>query len=218
MPGLPIVFFILAAVAVATAAGTIISRNAVHSVLFLVLNFATVAVLYLILGAPFIALSQITVYAGSIMVLFLFVIMLLGAERLPQGKALHWQPLLAIPLALVLFADFAINLFQRVGSSLTVANTPANYGAPQAVGQLLFSQYQLPFLTTAVILMVAVVGAIVLAQPDRPSSRTIPGQAGRRVVPPLTTSQEQSSMQPGVSKETVVSNETEPEQEKILPK
>src|SRR5512138_2097597 len=106
MPGLPLVFFILAAVAIATALGTIISRNAVYSALFLVFNFATIAVMYLILGAPFIALSQITVYAGSIMVLFLFVIMLLGAERLPVGKTLRWQPWVAIPLALILAGEF----------------------------------------------------------------------------------------------------------------
>ena len=78
-----LIFFLLALVAVAAALGMLLSRNAVYAALFLVLNFATVAVLYLILGAPFIALAQITVYAGAIMVLFLFVIMLLGAEKLP---------------------------------------------------------------------------------------------------------------------------------------
>ena len=67
--------------------GMLLSRNAVYAALFLVLNFATVAVFYLILGAPFIALAQMTVYAGAIMVLFLFVIMLLGAEKLQRGQS-----------------------------------------------------------------------------------------------------------------------------------
>src|SRR5512141_2553230 len=115
MPGLPLVFVVLAAIAIAPALGTIISRNAIYSALLLVLNFASIAVIYLTLGAPFIALSQITVYAGSIMVLFLFVIMLLGAERLPQGEALRWQPWLAIPLALILVGEFAYNLFHWTG-------------------------------------------------------------------------------------------------------
>src|SRR5512146_1767510 len=150
MPGLPTVFFILAAVAVGTAIGTITSRNAVYSALFLVLNFATVAVMYLILGAPFIALSQITVYAGSIMVLFLFVIMLLGAERLPAGKALRWQPLAAIPLALLLAADFAFNLVRWTGQPNTIpqagaGSAGASFGDPKAVGELLFTKFALPF-------------------------------------------------------------------------
>src|SRR5512132_2782014 len=116
MPGLPIVFFILAAVAVATALGTIISRNAIYSALFLVLNFATIAVLYLILGAPFIALTQITVYAGSIMVLFLFVIMLLGVERLQHSASLPWQPLVAVPLVVIMVAVLSVNFFGRAGA------------------------------------------------------------------------------------------------------
>lgn len=168
MPGLPIVFFILAAVAIATAIGMLLSRSAIYSALFLVLNFATVAVLYLILGAPFIALSQITVYAGSIMVLFLFVIMLLGAEQLPRSENLRWQPLVAIPLLLVLVGDFVLNAFGRAGA-LPVAAAPADYGAPHLIGETLFSQYILPFEITAVILMISVVGAIILAKPDRPT-------------------------------------------------
>ena len=90
-----ILFIILAVVAIATAAGLLLSRNAVYAALFLVLNFATVAVFYLILNAPFIALTQVTVYAGAIMVLFLFVIMLLGGEKLPKTGVLPWQRPLA---------------------------------------------------------------------------------------------------------------------------
>src|SRR5512141_270969 len=144
MPGLPLVFVVLAAIAIAPAVGKIISRNAIYSALLLVLNFATIAVLYLILGAPFIALSQITVYAGSIMVLFLFVIMLLGAERLGEGEGIRWQPLVAIPLALILVVEFAVNLVRSTGDMGNAAATPADYGAPQAVGQLLFTRYTLP--------------------------------------------------------------------------
>ncbi|MDW8227907.1 MAG: NADH-quinone oxidoreductase subunit J, partial [Anaerolineales bacterium] len=83
-----LLFFILAATAVATALGLLLSRNAVYAALFLVLNFAAIAVFYLLLGAPFVAMTQVTVYAGAIMVLFLFVIMMLGAEKLPKGEVL----------------------------------------------------------------------------------------------------------------------------------
>jgi NADH-quinone oxidoreductase subunit J len=170
MPGSPVVFYILAVVAVASALGMLLSRNAIYSALFLALNFATVAMLYLILGAPFIALSQITVYAGSIMVLFLFVIMLLGAESLPTGDGdLRWQPLLAIPLVLILAADFAVNLVRRSGELVQVVTPQAGFGSPAAIGETLFTQYMLPFEVTAVILLSATVGAIMLAKPDRPA-------------------------------------------------
>jgi NADH-quinone oxidoreductase subunit J len=162
-----IVFFVLAFVAVGTAISMLLTRNAVYSALFLVLNFGAVAILYLILGAPFIALSQITVYAGSVVVLFLFVIMLLGAERLPGGEPLKWQRILAIPLVLLLAADFIMN-FTRLGGSLgALDQPPANYGAPEQVGKVLFTNYALPFEVTAVILLVAAVGAIMLARGDQ---------------------------------------------------
>ena len=108
-----ILFLILALVAIGTALGMLISRNAVYSALFLVLNFVTVAVFYLLLGAPFIAMSQITVYAGAIMVLFLFVIMLLGAESLPNAEVLPWQRPFAITLAVILVGEAAYLLITR---------------------------------------------------------------------------------------------------------
>lgn len=169
MPGSPVVFIILAAVAVGTALGMVLSRNAVYSALFLALNFSAVAMLYLILGAPFIALSQITVYAGSIMVLFLFVIMLLGAENLPNTNELRWQPLLAIPLVVILAGDFALNLVRRSGELAAAASVPDNFGAPAQIGEMLFTQFALPFEVTAVILLTATVGAIMLAKPDKAS-------------------------------------------------
>ena len=89
------------------------SRSAVYSALFLVLNFGTVAVFYILLNAPFIAMSQVSVYAGAIMVLFLFVIMLLGTEVLPPTKALPWQRPLAIILALILAGEAIYLLFFR---------------------------------------------------------------------------------------------------------
>lgn len=166
-----IVFFALAFVAVGTAVSMLITRNAVYSALFLVLNFGTVAILYLILGAPFIAISQITVYAGSVVVLFLFVIMLLGAERMPGGEPLKWQRFLAFPLIGILAVDFALNVTRNGGSLGALENPPAGYGSPADIGRILFTQYALPVEITAIILLVAVVGAILLAKPDQISKR-----------------------------------------------
>src|SRR5512133_931119 len=106
-------FLLLSLIAIATALGLLLSRNAVYSALFLVLNFITVAVFYLLLGAPFIAMAQVTVYAGAIMVLFLFVIMLLGAEALPTAEVLPWQRPLAITLAVLLVSEAAYLLVTR---------------------------------------------------------------------------------------------------------
>lgn len=164
-----LVFLILSLVAIASALGMLLSRNAVYSALFLVLNFVTVAVFYLLLGAPFIAMAQITVYAGAIMVLFLFVIMLLGAESLPESKALPWQRPLAIVLSVLLFAEAAYLLVSKarpVGDVLPnpAANTPENL---QQLGIALFTDYLLPFEVVSILLLVAMVGAIVLTKKEK---------------------------------------------------
>ena len=100
------IFIIVAAVAIFSAAFMLISRNAVHSVLFLVTNFICVAFFYLMLNAPFLGMIQITVYAGAIMVLFMFVVMLLGAERLGTEQPRYpWLAPASAGLAFCLAAD-----------------------------------------------------------------------------------------------------------------
>ena len=159
-----IVFFILALVAVAAALGMLFSKNAIYAAIFLVLNFGTVAVFFLMLGGSFIAVSQIAVYAGAIMVLFLFVIMLLGAEEVGQGGTLKWQMPLALVLGLVLIVESAYVLFTQVGQIENLAPLPEGFGSPASIGQLLFSQYLLPFEITSILLLVAMIGAIVLTR------------------------------------------------------
>jgi NADH-quinone oxidoreductase subunit J len=135
-----------------------------------VLNFATVAIFYLLLGAPFIALAQVTVYAGAIMVLFLFVIMLLGAEKLPRGVVLPWQRPLAIGLAAILLAEAGFLLFQRLQITTGLVDPGAELNtveALRALGLALFNQYLLPFEVTSVLLLVAMVGAIVLTKKEK---------------------------------------------------
>ena len=162
-----IVFSILALVAIVTALGMLLSRSAVYSALFLVLNFGTVAVFYILLNAPFIAMAQISVYAGAIMVLFLFVIMLLGTNVLPASKALPWQRPLAFVLALVLTAESVYLLFIRKAASGEIPQPVETFGSPQAIGNALFNQYLLPFEVTSVLLLVAMVGAIVLTLKEK---------------------------------------------------
>lgn len=165
-----ILFLILAIVAVGTAAGMLLSKNAVYSALFLILNFSTIAVFFLLLGAPFIAMAQVTVYAGAIMVLFLFVIMLLGAEELPERSQADWQKPLALVLALVLLAESVYLVFVRGDVLAQIEAAPSDYASPQAIGELLFSQYLLPFEVTSVLLLAAMVGVIVLTQKEKRGS------------------------------------------------
>jgi len=165
-----ILFFILAGVAVASAIGLLVSRNSVYAALFLVLNFATVAVFYLLLGAPFIAMAQVTVYAGAIMVLFLFVIMLLGAEKLPRAVGLPWQRPLAIALAVILTGEAGFLLFQRLRITTGLADPGAQLNSSaslQTLGTALFNQYLLPFEVTSVLLLVAMIGAIVMTKKEK---------------------------------------------------
>lgn len=165
-----ILFLILAVTAIATASGLLLSRNAVYAALFLVLNFATVAVFYLILGAPFVAMAQVTVYAGAIMVLFLFVIMLLGAEKLPRGEVLPWQRPLAIGAAAILLAEAVYLLVERARTSslLPLPGPEANtMESLREMATLLFTDYLLPFEVTSILLLVAMIGAIVLTKREK---------------------------------------------------
>ena len=165
-----ILFLVLALVAIATAMGMLMSRNAIYSALFLVLNLVTIAVFYLLLGGPFIAMAQITVYAGAIMVLFLFVIMLLGAESLPKAEILPWQGPLAGILGVTLIVEAAYLLVTRARpeGEIIPPGEAVNLSATiQQLGLALFRDYLLPFEVTSVLLLVAMVGAIVLIRKER---------------------------------------------------
>ena len=164
-----LLFIVLALVAIVSAIGMLLSRSAIYSALFLVLNFATVAVFFLLLNAPFIAVAQVSVYAGAIMVLFLFVIMLLGAERaVGQTQSIPWQRPLAITLGIILLVESGfIVASQRGMFPFITSELPADFGSPALVGSELFSRYLLPFEVTSVLLLVAMIGAIVLTKNEK---------------------------------------------------
>ncbi|HLE13911.1 MAG TPA: NADH-quinone oxidoreductase subunit J [Anaerolineales bacterium] len=165
-----LLFLILAVVSIASALAMLFSRNAIYSALFLILNFGTISVFYLLLGAPFLAMVQVTVYAGAIMVLFLFVIMLLGAEQLRSTQTIPWQQPLAFLLGAILLAE-TVYLFFTIGDQgaalPSITALVSDFGSPTAIGELLFNQYLLPFEVTSVLLLVAMVGAIVLTKSEK---------------------------------------------------
>jgi NADH-quinone oxidoreductase subunit J len=154
------VFILVAATAIGTALGLVIRPNPLHGALFLVANLFCVAVLYLMLRAEFLALAQVIVYAGAIMVLFIFAIMLLIPGRAEAGPdSLARARRLALPLAAVLGLALVL-VAGRTGGPASEA-PPGGVGA---IGRLLFTDYLFPFEVTSLLLLAALVGALTLAK------------------------------------------------------
>jgi NADH-quinone oxidoreductase subunit J len=163
-----IIFGSLAFIAVAAALLMILTRNAVHSALFLVIVMSALAVFFLGLNGPFIAMVQVAVYAGAIMVLFLFVIMLLGAERVGARDRVTWHIPMAIILAVAVLALGGFMLLNQ--APVQIVDLPTDQivqGSAEAIGAQLYSTYLFPFEAVSVILLVAIVGAVVLSRDER---------------------------------------------------
>ncbi|HVL98262.1 MAG TPA: NADH-quinone oxidoreductase subunit J [Egibacteraceae bacterium] len=206
------VFWILAPISLGSAIAMILMRNAVHSALLLVLNFFTLAAFYAVLEAQFLAVVQIVVYAGAIMVLFLFVLMLLGIARDdPIGGPLRGQKPAALLLGVLLVASLSVGVAGPWMGQGSVCGAEADVtagaqGRPCAgladvnaqeggnirqLGLLLFTDYVWPFEVTSVLLVIAALGAMVLGRrKEHPSElvdmprEQLPAVAGRRATPP----------------------------------
>ena len=161
-----VIFVITAIVAIVGAIAMLISRNAVHSALFLLLNFGAIAVLYLLLQAPFLFAVQLIVYAGAIIVLFLFVVMLLGAERDEEdANPIRWQAPVAITMAVLLIGEIIWVLVRQSQDSLArVGSSDSDFGSPAQIAQALFTTHLLPFEVASFVLLTALIGVVVLHQ------------------------------------------------------
>jgi len=172
------VFFVVGIVAVASALALVLRRNPIHGALFLVVNLGCVAVLYLFLGAEFLALAQVIIYAGAIMVLFVFAIMVLIPGKEETGPdPLRSQRLLALPLGGLLLLETALVLRSRAvggglarlsghqpGSGLAGVPSAVRPGGVESVGRLLLGDYLFAFEVTSVLLLAALVGVLTLAK------------------------------------------------------
>ena len=163
MTGALAVFYLFAAILLLSALRVITARNPVHAALFLVLCFFTAAALWLLAYAEFLAVTLILVYVGAVMVLFLFVVMMLDInfDKLREG---FWKQLpLAGGIGILMAFEMALVLWQKVDPNQMPAQSPMPTGSnTKALGQVLYTDYLLPFELAAVILLVAIVAAIAL--------------------------------------------------------
>jgi NADH-quinone oxidoreductase subunit J len=154
-------FFALATIAVAGAISLILQKHPIHSALSLIVVMVSLAGLYLLLGAEFISAVQIIVYAGAIMVLFIFVIMLLNAGEEERTNFSRMATYVGVPLAVL----FAAGLAWWVShGSQALAGLPGEVTSTKNLSMLLFREYAFPFEMTSVLILIAILGAIVLAQ------------------------------------------------------
>ena len=158
-----ILFFFFAAVALGAAINVLVQKHVLYSALSLILMLTAVSVLFVFLQADFIAVIQVIVYAGAIMVLFTFVIMLLNLPADEDGgDRLRWLKFIGIPLGLFL-------LFLIVATLWNVEPARARevlIGSPEVIGHSLFTEYLLPFEVTSLLILIALMGAVVFAKKD----------------------------------------------------
>ena len=167
--GYAIAFYTLAAFILGFAVLVVTTKDTVHSVLFLVLDFLFVAALYVLLDAPFLAVIQVLVYAGGIVVLYLFVVMLVNLQRPPEA---HQDPRrrtkLGLALSGVVLAELAAIAAYNYGNPTPAFTAPGVAlpvsGNTEEVGWLLYTSYLIPFEIASMLLLVAMIGAILLAK------------------------------------------------------
>ena len=168
MPLDNVVFWVMAPISIGSAIAMLFQRNAVHAALLLIINFFTLAVFYLVLGASFLFAVQIIVYAGAIMVLFLFVIMLLGVDREESLiERIRGQRVIGITLGVGIALELFFAIRAGIGFS---AKAPATFdqvankgGNAAALSDVLFRTYFFPFEVTSILLIIAAVAVTVLA-------------------------------------------------------
>jgi NADH-quinone oxidoreductase subunit J len=163
-----VLFLVFGAICVAGAVNLLVQSHPIGSALSLVVVMASLAVQYLLLGAEFVAAVQVIVYAGAVMVLFVFVIMLLNAGEEERTKGSHVALILGVPGVLAGGLLVAWVLLQRTDTHAVALG--ALPGFPKTIGNLLFHDFLLPFEVTSVLVLIAIMGAVVLANHPEPKN------------------------------------------------
>ena len=176
---LALLFILFAGLAIGCGLAVVAPRNPLYSAISLIGVFISLACLYVMLAAPFIAAVQVIVYAGAIMVLVVFVIMLLNVEQEERGRTrLKFLVPTAIALSAILIAEVAFILVTVQEFRVNPTSAPSDIGLTHSIGTQLFTRYLLPFEITSILLLMAIVGAMTLARRGgllRPNARVVPG-------------------------------------------
>ena len=176
---LALLFILFAGLAIGCGLAVVAQRNPLYSAISLIGVFISLACLYVMLAAPFIAAVQVIVYAGAIMVLVVFVIMLLNVEQEERRRArLKFLVPAAVALSAILIAEVAFILVSVQEFRVNPTNAAADVGVTHSIGSQLFTRYLLPFEITSILLLMAIVGAMTLARRGgllSPEARVIPG-------------------------------------------
>lgn len=161
------IFYILAGITLATALLTVISRNPIHSAIYMILCFFSIAGHYLMLGVEFLAIVHIIVYTGSVMVLMLFTLMLLNLSEKHEKHKATWSKLVAIisscVMALVLFAAFLQSHEQK---RISLDHSEEGFTSIKQLGQVLFNDYLVPFEFASILLLVAMIGVVMISKKE----------------------------------------------------
>jgi NADH-quinone oxidoreductase subunit J len=161
-----ILFLIFAAIAVACGVSVVVQRHPIASALSLVGVMVALAALYMLLGGQFIAAAQLVVYAGAIMVLFVFVIMLLNSKAESKTNPHTWGRYLGVPLLMVFLGMVSFVIQSQFNGAGNVQFANFQHGGARDIGLRLFQTYLLPFEVTSVLILIAILGAIVLARKE----------------------------------------------------
>jgi NADH-quinone oxidoreductase subunit J len=160
-----VIFFLAAIGAIGGAIGVVAMQNPFYSVLALVVHLFSLAALFLLLTSAFVAAAQVVVYAGAVMVLYIFVVAYVGGGGEPVADPIHGQRFLGILVASILFIELSAAILSSALLALGThgPDVPAGFGDPAAIGRLLLERFLLPFEASSILLLIAAVGAIVLA-------------------------------------------------------
>jgi NADH-quinone oxidoreductase subunit J len=176
---LALLFIVFAGLAIGCAVAVVAQRNPLYSAISLIGVFVSLACLYVMLAAPFIAAVQVIVYAGAIMVLVVFVIMLLNVEQEEHRRPrLKFLVPAAMVMAAILIAETSFIIYYVRFDPNTPTQSVSNTGLTASIGTGLFTKYLLPFEITSILLLMAIVGAMTLARRERrlsPAARLVPG-------------------------------------------
>lgn len=170
-----VIFLVLAAIAIAGAVNVILQRHPIHSAISLISVMIALAGLFLLLESEFIAVVQIIVYAGAIMVLFVFVIMLLNAGAEERTNMSRMARYAGVPLAIFLLIELA---YQIGAAALSMTPQPLAEDVTRRLSMLLFQDFVFPFELTSILILIAILGALVLAQ----RGESVPAKGGPKTI------------------------------------